>query len=472
MAEWREECAVFGIYGADRASELAQLGLYALQHRGQESTGIVTAHEGRFYVEKGIGLVADVMTPERLARLPGRQAIGHNRYSTTGGLNLTNAQPLTVRFRGVEVAIAHNGNLVNARALRHRLEESGSLFQTSLDTEVFLHLMAQAEGTFEERLKSACAQVQGAYSLTLMTPDAVYGLRDPHGWRPLVLGRLESGSHVIASESCALDLLGATMIAEPEPGELVRLDASGLTRQELVPAGPRRQCIFEHVYFSRPDSIVFGETVDRVRRRLGRRLAEEQPAEADLVIAVPDSSNSIALGYAERSGLPFELGLIRNHYVGRTFIHPTQAVRDHSVRVKFNAVTAILEGQRVVMVDDSIVRGTTSRKLVALVKKAGAREVHFRVGSPPVAFPCFYGIDTPSRHELLGARGSLEEIRQFLDVDSIGYLSEAGMKACESEPEGWCDACFTGRYPIPPSEELEKLSLEGPLAARPLAGTR
>jgi len=472
MAEWREECAVFGIWGADRASELAQLGLYALQHRGQESTGIVTAHDGRFFVEKGLGLVADVMTPERLARLPGRQAIGHNRYSTTGGLNLTNAQPLTVRFRGTEVAIAHNGNLVNARALRHRLEESGSLFQTSLDTEVFLHLMAQADGSFEERLGEACLQVQGAYSLTMMTPEAVYGLRDPHGWRPLVLGRLETGAHVLASESCALDLLGATMIDEPAPGELIRLDARGATRRQLLPPGPRRACIFEHVYFSRPDSIVFGETVDRVRRRLGRRLAEEQPADADLVMAVPDSSNSIALGYSERSGLPFELGLIRNHYVGRTFIHPTQAVRDHSVRVKFNAVTAILDGKRVVMVDDSIVRGTTSRKLVALVRKAGAREVHFRVGSPPVAFPCFYGIDTPSRHELIGARGSLEEIRDFLGVDSIGYLTEEGMKACEKSPEGWCDACFSGRYPIPPSEELEKLSLEGPLAARPLAGTR
>jgi amidophosphoribosyltransferase len=303
MAEWREECAVFGIWGADRASELAQLGLYALQHRGQESTGIVTAHDGRFFVEKGLGLVADVMTPERLARLPGRQAIGHNRYSTTGGLNLTNAQPLTVRFRGTEVAIAHNGNLVNARALRHRLEEEGSLFQTSLDTEVFLHLMAQAHGSFEERLAEACQKVQGAYSLTMMTPDAVYGLRDPHGWRPLVLGRLETGAHVLASESCALDLLGATMIDEPAPGELIRLDARGATRRQLLPPGPRRACIFEHVYFSRPDSIVFGETVDRVRRRLGRRLAEEQPADADLVMAVPDSSNSIALGYSERSGL-------------------------------------------------------------------------------------------------------------------------------------------------------------------------
>jgi amidophosphoribosyltransferase len=472
MDKWREECAVFGIHGADRASELAQLGLYALQHRGQESTGIVTAHDGRFFVEKGLGLVADVMTPDRLARLPGRVAIGHNRYSTTGGLNLVNAQPLTVRFRGVEVAIAHNGNLVNARALRRRLEEGGSLFQTSLDTEVFLHLMAQADGSFEERLGEACRQVEGAYSLVLMTTDAVYGLRDPYGWRPLVLGQLESGAYVLASESCALDLLGAAMLREVAPGELVTLDARGLTTRALLPPGPPRRCIFEHVYFSRPDSIVFGETVDRVRRRLGRRLAEEQPVDADLVIAVPDSSNSIALGYSERSGLPFELGLIRNHYVGRTFIHPTQAVRDHSVRVKFNAVEAVLRDRRVVMVDDSIVRGTTSRKLVALVRKAGAREVHFRVGSPPVAFPCYYGIDTPSRRELIGARGDLEAIRRFLGVDSIGYLSEEGMKACESDPTGWCDACFTGRYPIPPQEDLEKLALEGPLAAGPLAGTR
>ncbi len=472
MAEWREECAVFGIHGADRASELAQLGLYALQHRGQESTGIVTAHDGRFFIEKGLGLVADVMTPDRLARLPGRQAIGHNRYSTTGGLNLTNAQPLTVRFRGVEVAIAHNGNLVNARSLRRRLEESGSLFQTTLDTEVFLHLMAQADGTFEDRLAAACRQVEGAYSLVLMTTSAVYGLRDPHGWRPLVLGRLDSGSHVLASESCALDLLGATMLREVAPGELVRLDAQGLATRALLPPREARRCIFEHIYFSRPDSVVFGETVDRVRRRLGRRLAEEHPIEADLVMSVPDSSNSIALGYAERSGIPYELGLIRNHYVGRTFIHPTQAVRDHSVRVKFNAVEAILRDQRVIMVDDSIVRGTTSRKLVALVRKAGAREVHFRVGSPPVASPCFYGIDTPSRSELIGARLSRDEIAHFLGVDSIGYLSEAGMKSCESDPTGWCDACFTGKYPIVGDEDPAKLALEGPPNGAPLAGAR
>jgi len=472
MAEWREECAVFGIFDVDRASELAQLGLYAMQHRGQESTGIVTAHDERFFIERGLGLVADVMTPDRLGRLPGRQAIGHNRYSTTGGLNLTNTQPLTVRFRGVEVAIAHNGNLVNARTLRRRLEESGSLFQTSLDTEVFLHLMAQADGSFEERLAAACRQVEGAYSLVLMTTNAVYGLRDPHGWRPLVLGRLETGAHVLASESCALDLLGATMLREVAPGELVRLDAQGMAARPLLPAREQRRCIFEHIYFSRPDSIVFGETVDRVRRRLGRRLAEEHPVDADLVMSVPDSSNSIALGYSERSGIPYELGLIRNHYVGRTFIHPTQAVRDHSVRVKFNAVEAILRDRRVLMVDDSIVRGTTSKKLVALVRKAGAREVHFLVGSPPVAYPCFYGIDTPSRSELIGARLSLEEIARFLDVDSIGYLSEEGMKACESEPAGWCDACFTGNYPIAPEAEPEKLALEGLRPGAPLAGAR
>ncbi len=472
MAEWREECAVFGLFGADRASELTQLGLYALQHRGQESCGIVSAHDGRFFVEKGIGLVADVMTPERLGRLPGRQAVGHNRYSTTGGLNLTNAQPLTASIRGEDVAIAHNGNLVNAGAIRRRLEEAGSLFQTSLDTEVFLHLMAQAEGDFEERLGAACREAQGAYALVLMTPRAVYGVRDPNGWRPLVIGRLESGAHVLASESCALDLLGATMLREVLPGELVRLDSRGLTARQLLPAGALKQCIFEHVYFSRPDSVVFGETVDRVRRRLGQRLAEEQPADADIVISVPDSSNSIALGFSGRSGLPYELGLIRNHYVGRTFIHPTQAVRDHSVRVKFNAVEAALTGKRVVMVDDSIVRGTTSRKLVALVRKAGAREVHFRVGSPPVAFPCFYGIDTPSRGELIGARLSLAEIRAFLDVDSVGYLSEAGMKACETQQDAWCDACFSGKYPIAPEPTAAKLSLEGPRLWGPTVGQR
>jgi amidophosphoribosyltransferase len=470
MDKWREECAVFGVYGADRASELVQLGLYALQHRGQESCGIVSVHDGRCFVEKGIGLVVDVMTPERLARLPGRQAIGHNRYSTTGGLNLTNAQPLIASIRGEEVAIEHNGNLVNAGPIRRRLEESGSLFQTSLDTEVFLHLLAQSEGEFEDRLAAACREVQGAYSLVLMTERAVYGLRDPNGWRPLVLGQLESGAHVLASESCALDLLGAKMLREVGAGELVRLDARGMNSRQLLPAAPLKQCIFEHVYFSRPDSVVFGETVDRVRRRLGHRLAEEHPADADLVISVPDSSNSIALGFAEKSGLPFELGLIRNHYVGRTFIHPTQAIRDHSVRVKFNTVEAVLSGKRVVMVDDSIVRGTTSRKLVALVRKAGARAVHFRVGSPPVSYPCFYGIDTPSRGELIGARLSLEEIRTFLGVDSIGYLSLEGMKACESRQDTWCDACFSGRYPIPPEPTAAKLSLEGPRLWGPVMG--
>ncbi len=462
MSELREECAVFGIFGADRASELTQLGLYALQHRGQESTGIVSCHDERFFVEKGLGLVADVMTPDRLARLPGRMAIGHNRYSTTGGLNLANCSPLTAAVRGEPVAIAHNGNLVNAAELRRRLEEGGSLFQTSLDTEVFLHLMAAAVGEFEDRLRAACAQVKGAYSLVLMTARGVYGLRDANGWRPLVLGRMESGAYVLASESCALDLLGATVVREVEPGELVKLDARGLEARPFLAPGPLKQCIFEHIYFSRPDSIVYGETVDRVRRRLGHRLAEEHPADADIVISVPDSSNSIALGYSERSGLPFELGLIRNHYVGRTFIHPTQAVRDHSVRVKFNAVTAVLKDKRVVMVDDSIVRGTTSKKLVALVRKAGAREVHFRVGSPPVRFPCFYGIDTPSRGELIGARQSAEEICAFLDVDTLGYLSEEGMKACESRPDTWCDACFSGRYPIEPDPGHRKLGLEGP----------
>jgi amidophosphoribosyltransferase len=462
MSELKEECAVFGIYGADRASELTQLGLYALQHRGQESTGIVSCHDEHFFVEKALGLVADVMTPDRLARLPGRMAIGHNRYSTTGGLNLANCQPLTVEVRGEPVAIAHNGNLVNALELRRRLEEGGSLFQTSLDTEVFLHLMAAAVGDFEDRLRAACAQVKGAYSLVLMTTKAVYGLRDANGWRPLVLGRTEAGAYVLASESCALDLLGASMLREVAPGELVRLDARGLDARQIMAPGPLKQCIFEHIYFSRPDSIVYGETVDRVRRRIGRRLAEEHPADGDLVISVPDSSNSIALGYSERSALPFELGLIRNHYVGRTFIHPTQAVRDHSVRVKFNAVSAILKDKRVVMVDDSIVRGTTSRKLVALVRKAGASEVHFRVGSPPVSYPCFYGIDTPSRGELIGAQKSNEEIRAFLDVDSLGYLSEEGMKACETRPDAWCDACFSGRYPIEPEAQQKRLGLEGP----------
>ncbi len=461
--EWREECAVFGIWGPEDAAHLTYLGLHALQHRGQEATGIATLEGDSFHLEKGLGLVSEFFTPERLQRLPGRVAIGHNRYSTTGSVTPENSQPLAGAFEWGALAVAHNGNLVNSRELRRELEGAGALFQTSLDSELFLHLVALSRRpAFEDRLAECMRRVRGAYSLVFLHQQAVYGVRDPHGFRPLVLGRLESGAYALASETCAFDLLGATTLREVEPGEIVVLDHRGVTSLTGAAPGEPRRCIFEHIYFSRPDSVVFGDTVDRVRRSLGRRLAEEHPAAADLVIAVPDSSNSIALGYAERSALPFELGLIRNHYVGRTFIHPSQALRDEGVRLKYNAVREILDGRRVVMVDDSIVRGTTSRKLVRLVQRAGAAEVHFRVGSPPITHPCFYGIDTPSRGDLIAATHEVEEIRRFLGVESLGYLSMEGLLAAEREPAGFCRACFTGAYPVALGEAREKLALEGP----------
>ena len=459
---WKEECGVFAAIGVPRAAEVVGLGLHALQHRGQESTGIVSCDErGDFHVRKGIGLVSDVYRDTDFAQLPGDRAIGHNRYSTTGSLTLENTQPLRVVYRGGPLALAHNGNLVNARELRVRLEESGSIFQTTLDSEIFLHLMAiSSSATPEEALIEAAGRVQGAYSLVMLTSEAVLALRDPYGFRPLCLGRLGDG-YVVASETCALDLVGAEYLRDVEPGELVRLDPQGVrARAAQAPATRLEHCIFEHIYFSRPDSRVFGEGVDRVRRRIGHRLAAEHPAPGDVVIAVPDSSNSIALGYSEGSGIRFELGLIRNHYVGRTFIQPQQSGRDSSVRVKFNPVREVLEGKRVVVVDDSIVRGTTSRKLVRLIRRAGAKEVHFRVGSPPITHPCFYGIDTPSRRELIGARKTVDEIRDYLGVESLGYLSLEGLLACEREPGRFCRACFTGSYPVAVDPTAGKLVME------------
>jgi len=459
---WNEECGVLGVVGVPNAAEIAALGLHALQHRGQEATGVVSCDDqGTFHAVKGIGLVSDVYRERDIATLPGPLAIGHNRYSTAGGLTLENTQPLRVAYRGGPLALAHNGNLTNAAALRAGLEGSGSIFQTTLDTEVFLHLIALAPtDDVEQALVEAANQVEGAYSLVVLTRGRILALRDPHGFRPLCIGRLGDG-YVVASETCALDLVGADVLREVAPGELVTLDPHGMRAVQALPAAePRQHCVFEHIYFSRPDSRVFGASVDRVRRRIGRRLAEEQPTRADVVIAVPDSSNSIALGYSEASAIPYELALIRNHYVGRTFIQPQQAGRDFGVRVKFNPVREILEGKRVAVVDDSIVRGTTSRKLVRLLRRAGAREVHFRVGSPPVTHPCFYGIDTPSRRELIGAQKSVEEIRDFLGVDSLGYLSLDGLLACESEPQHYCRACFTGRYPVRVDPTSGKLALE------------
>jgi amidophosphoribosyltransferase len=453
---WREECGVFAAVGVPNAAEVTALGLHALQHRGQESTGIVSCDPaGGFHGHKGLGLVADVYRGIDFARLPGVLAIGHNRYSTAGSLTLENTQPLRVVYRGGPLALAHNGNLVNARELRLRLEASGSIFQTTLDSEILLHLIAVSGAAgVEEALVEAAGRVRGAYSMVLLSAGAVLALRDPHGFRPLCLGRLGEGV-VVASETCALDLVGAEFLRDVEPGELVRLEPGAPpSRRAATRRSPLHQCIFEHIYFSRPDSRVFGEGVDRVRRDIGHRLAREHPATADVVIAVPDSSNSIALGYSEGSGIRYELGLIRNHYVGRTFIQPQQTGRDSSVRIKFNPVREALAGRRVVVVDDSIVRGTTSRKLVRLLRRAGASEVHLRIGSPPITAPCFYGIDTPRRRELIGAVKTVEEIRDYLGVDSLGYLSLEGLLDCEREPRDFCRACFTGEYPLAVLEDL------------------
>ncbi len=459
---WREECGLFAAVGVPNAAEVVSLGLHALQHRGQESTGIVSCDDdGAFHSHRGLGLVSDVYRDADLKRLAGSIAIGHNRYSTSGSVTLENTQPLRMVYRGGPLALAHNGNLVNAHELRQGLEASGSIFQTTLDTEMFPHLMAvsSAEGA-EDALIEAARQVRGAYSLIVLVPGAVFALRDAHGFRPLCLGRLGDG-YVVASETCALDIVAADFVREIEAGELVRIDPQGLrSRRAHEPEPALRQCVFEHIYFSRPDSRVFGETVDRVRRRIGRRLAEEHPVEADVVLAVPDSSNSIALGYSEASGIRYELGLIRNHYVGRTFIQPHQAGRDSSVRIKFNPVREILVGRRVVLVDDSIVRGTTSRKLVRMLRRNGATEVHFRVGSPPVTHPCFYGIDTPSRRELIGALKTPEEIREFLGADSLGYLSLEGLLSCEHDGRQFCNACFSGNYSVPVDPGASKLQIE------------
>jgi amidophosphoribosyltransferase len=448
-----DECGVVGVVGAPDAAEVAYLALYALQHRGQESSGIVTSDRGQFYHHRAMGLVSDIFSPEILKTLAGSSAIGHNRYSTTGSSTLRNAQPLWVTYHGGDLAVGHNGQLTNASTLRRAMEAGGSIFQTTSDTEVLVHLIAASSaGNFEARLLDALSRVEGAFSLTLLSREGVYVARDSHGVRPLVIGRLDQG-WIAVSETCALDIVEAEFVREVEPGEVVALEPNGPRTVERLPRTPLHKCVFELIYFSRPDSVVFGEPVDRVRRRLGRQLALEHPAKADCVISVPDSSNSAALGFSEESGIPFELGLIRNHYVGRTFIRPGQLSRETGVRVKFNVVRTILAGKRVVVVDDSIVRGTTSRKLVRLLKRAGVREVHLRISSPPVVAPCFYGIDTPRREELIGANHDLEEIRAYLGVESLGYLSEAGLRAAVRAPSEHCYACFTAKYPMPLVDE-------------------
>jgi len=446
----REECGVVGVTGLENASELAFLALYALQHRGQESAGICAVEDGRARIHKGAGLVSDAFGAEELARLPGRTAVGHVRYSTSGGSDPQNAQPIVVRYAEGDLAISHNGNLTNARLLRSRLVEEGALFQTASDSEVIVHLVARSRHpSIKSQIDDALSQVEGAFSLVISVGQTIYAARDPRGFRPLVLGRKGEG-HVVTSETCALDIMGAEYVRDIEPGEVLRIEGKRVEKLRRLPAAPNpAPCIFELVYFARPDSHIFGASVDRARRAFGRQLAREHPVEGDCVISVPDSANSAALGYSEESGIPFELGLLRNHYVGRTFIQPTQADRDFGARIKYNPVREVLEGRRVVVVDDSLVRGTTSTSLVKFIREACAKEVHLRIASPPVRFPCFYGIDMPSKDELLGSRLSVEEIRDELGVDSLGYLSRDGMIEAVGEHGPFCDACFSGDYQAP-----------------------
>jgi amidophosphoribosyltransferase len=454
--KFRDECGVVAIYGNPEAEKLAYLGLHALQHRGQESAGIVTSNGMALHMHKAMGLVADIFQEHVLATLRGTLGIGHTRYSTAGDSALLNAQPIMVQSNKGRMALAHNGNLVNAQDIRHRLESQGSIFQTNSDTEVIVHLIALSkEQTLPEAIADALRRVEGAFSLVMISPDRIFAVRDPRGFRPLAMGRIpaqggeKQDTIVFASETSAFDLIGASFERDVKPGELVIVGPEGITSRTYAPALAQSSCIFEHVYFSRPDSLVFGRAVQESREELGRQLAREAPAEADIVVPVPDSGVTAAMGYAAESGIPFRFGLIRNHYVGRTFIEPRQSVRDFGVKLKINPVRSLLEGKRVVLIDDSIVRGTTSRKIVRMVRSAGAREVHMRISCPPTVSPCFYGVDTPSKKELIAANKSVEEIREFIGADSLAYLSLPGMKrACgDGEKTTYCTACYTGVYP-------------------------
>jgi len=454
---FHDHCGVFGIFGHPEAAKMAYLGLYALQHRGQESAGIASTDGTDIHVHKSLGHVQEIFTPDVIAQLPGEVAIGHTRYSTAGDTSLMNAQPVVIDCNKGKLALGHNGNLTNALEVRRRLEHRGSIFQSTSDTEVIVHLIARSSArNLSGAIADALNQVEGAYSLLLLTRDEIYAIRDPRGFRPLCLGRL-NGAWVAASETCAFDLIDAEYVREVEPGEMVRISRSGIESIRFAPEKPHQYCVFEHVYFSRPDSVVFGRPVNESRERLGRLLAQEHPAQADLVTPVPDSGVPAAIGYAAESGIPFQMGLIRNHYIGRTFIEPEQAIRDFGVKLKLNPVRRMLEGKRVVLVDDSIVRGTTSRKIVRLMREAGATEVHVRISCPPTISPCYYGVDTPRREELIGANNSVEQIRQFLGADSLGYLSLKSMRAAVEDTEGkFCTSCYTGSYPT----ELVQLEVE------------
>lgn len=455
-------CGIFGIYGHKEAAHLTYLGLYALQHRGQESAGIATSDGSRLYSYKGMGIVGDVFTDEKLKALKGDRAIGHVRYSTTGSSTIANAQPLHVNYSRGEIAIGHNGNLVNAGILRDELEAYGSIFQTTMDSEIFIHLMAHSkhskkEDTFIDALK----QVRGAYSLVFLTERKMVGVRDPHGYRPLVLGDL-NGAYVLASETTSFDLIGAKYVRDIEPGEIVFIDEKGLKSVKPFEKADRiSKCVFEFIYFARPDSNIFGKNVYEVRKNLGKELAKEHPVEADLVIPVPDSGTAPALGYAEVSHIPFEMGIIRNHYIGRTFLSPAQTIRDFSVKIKLNPISSIIRGKRVVVVDDSIVRGTTSRSRINSLRTAGAKEIHMRISCPPHRHACYYGIDFPDEKQLIAATHSIDEVKRFLGVDTLGYLSAEGMmRAVEGTPREFCMACFDGKYAVPAPKGMHKYLME------------
>ena len=450
---FHDECGVFGVFGYPEAAKVAYLGIYALQHRGQESAGMISSDGSDLHAHKAMGQVADIFQPAVLAKLPGSAAIGHTRYSTAGDKALMNAQPIVIDCNKGKLSVAHNGNLTNAADWRRRLEHRGSIFQTNSDTEVIVHLLAKsAARNLSGALGDALNQVEGAYSLVVLTPEELYAARDPRGFRPLVLGRLAvpgaGDAWLVASETCAFDLLNAEYVREIEPGEMLRISRSGVESIRFAPHKPHQLCIFEHVYFSRPDSVVFGRSVNDSREMLGRLLAREHPVAADVVVPVPDSGVPAAVGFAMEARVAFRMGLIRNHYIGRTFIEPSQAIRDFGVKLKLNPVRELMAGKRVVLVDDSIVRGTTSRKIVRMVREAGASEVHVRISCPPTISPCYYGVDTPTREELIASSHTPEEICRFLGADSLGYLSLAAMRQAVQDTQGkFCTSCYTGVYP-------------------------
>ncbi len=450
---FHDECGVFGVFGHPEAANITYLGLYALQHRGQESAGIVASNGHDLNMHKAMGEVEEIFQPRVLAKLPGTSAIGHTRYSTAGDKALLNAQPIMIDCNKGKIAVGHNGNLTNAGEWRRKLEHRGSIFQTNSDTEVIMHLIAKSQArNFSGALGDTLNQVEGAYSLLVLTPEEMYAVRDPRGFRPLALGKIpgEAGTDawVVASETCAFDLLNAQYVREIEPGEMLRISRAGLESIHFSPPKPHQYCIFEHVYFSRPDSIVFSRAVNESREMLGRLLAREHPVDADMIVPIPDSGVPAAIGFALESKIPFRMGLIRNHYIGRTFIEPSQAIRNFGVKLKLNPVRSLIAGKRVVLVDDSIVRGTTSRKLVRMVREAGATEVHMRISCPPTVSPCYYGVDTPTKEELIASSNSPEEIRKFLGADSLGYLSLSGLRQAVNDTEGnFCTSCYTGVYP-------------------------